>query len=106
MVRHLRARQALDTVQEQASEQLLPEQFVAYIRQSSTKQVENNPESADLQLSGAQEYAVSQGLDADKIVIAWEGDGKRGVSGTLRIDQRDDLREIRVGIYAGKVKVV
>ena len=46
MVRHLRARQALDTVQEQASEQLLPEQSVAYIRQSSTKQVENNPESA------------------------------------------------------------
>jgi DNA invertase Pin-like site-specific DNA recombinase len=106
MVRHLRARQALDTVQEQASEQLLPEQFVAYIRQSSTKQVENNPESADLQLSGAQEYAVSQGLDADKLVIAWEGDGKRGVSGTLRIDQRDDLRDIMAGIYAGKIKRV
>ena len=92
--------------QEPIESELTPEQMTAYIRQSSTKQVRTNIESADLQLSGAQRYAVSQGLDADKIVIAHEGGGKRGVSGTLRIDQRDRLKETMLDIYADKVKVV
>jgi DNA invertase Pin-like site-specific DNA recombinase len=90
----------------QTSEQLTPEQFAAYLRQSTTKQVENNLESADLQLSGAQRYAVSQGLQADKIVVAHEGNGQKGVSGTLRIDQREKLQEIMAGIERGTIKVV
>jgi DNA invertase Pin-like site-specific DNA recombinase len=107
MVRHLKPKQTTEeATRTQADNELLPEQMAAYIRQSTTRQLENNLESADLQLTGAQEFAISQGLDADKIMIAWEGNGKRGVSGTLRIDQREDLQEIMAGIYAGKIKVV
>ena len=87
MVRHLKPRQAVDTAQVQADEQLTEEQVVAHIRQSSNHQVRENLESADLQLSGAQRFAVEKGLNAGKIVVVWEGKGKRGVSGTLRIDQ-------------------
>ncbi len=106
-MRHqLRARQTEDVAMTQATEQLSLEQFAAYLRQSTTKQVEHNLESADLQLSGAQRYAVSQGLQSDKIVVAHEGDGKKGVSGTLRIDQREKLQEIMAGIEQGKIKVV
>jgi len=105
--RQLRARKPQEQAQDTSvQEQLSPEQLAAYVRQSTTRQTRENLESADLQLSGAQEFAISQGLDADKIVIAWEGGGKRGVSGTLRIDQREDLQEIMAGIYAGKIKVV
>lgn len=96
---------AEDLTIEQVPE-LTEDQVVAMIRQSSTKQVRENVESADLQLTGAQRFAVRQGLDADKIVIAWEGEGKRGVSGTLRIDQRERLQETMAGIYAGRVKLV
>ncbi len=92
--------------QEPTESELTEEQVAAYIRQSSTKQVEENVESADLQLSGAQRFAISQGLDADKIVVAHEGEGKRGVSGTLRIEQRDRLRDTFAGIQAGTIKVV
>ncbi len=87
-------------------EELSAEQVAAVIRQSTTKQTRENLESADLQLSGYQRYAISQGLDADKIMVAWEGDGKRGVSGTLRIDQREKLQEVMAGIYAGRIKRV
>ena len=108
MARHqLRARQAVDTAQEQASEQLTEEQFAALIRQSSDQSVKYNVESAGLQLNAAQQYAISQGLDADKIVIAWEGEGKRGVSASkLRIDQREKLQEVVEGIKEGRIKRV
>lgn len=102
--RPLRPKKAQE--QEPIESELTAEQVAAYIRQSSTKQVKENIESADMQLSGAQRYAVSQGLDADKIVVAYEGEGKRGVSGTLRIEQRDRLRDTFAGIKAGIVKVV
>src|SRR5260221_1337634 len=105
MVRHLKPKQTTEeTTRTQADNELLPEQMAAYIRQSTTRQLENNLESADLQLTGAQEFAISQGLDADKIMIAWEGNGKRGVSGTLRIDQREDLQEIMAGVCSGLIK--
>src|SRR5260370_7438118 len=39
-------------------------------------------------------------------MIAFEGDGKRGVSGTLMIDQRERLQEVMAGIYADKIKRV
>ncbi len=106
MVRHLRARQAVETTQAQASEQLTEGQIVAHIRQSSTRQTRENLESADLQLSGAQKFAIEKGLNAGKIVIVHEGEGKRGVSGTLRIDQREDLQGIMALIYADKIKYV
>jgi DNA invertase Pin-like site-specific DNA recombinase len=102
--RQLKPKQAQE--QEPIEAELTPEQMAAYIRQSTTKQTKENLESADLQLSGAQRYAVSQGLDADKIVVAHEGEGKRGVSGTLRIEERDRLRDTFAGIKAGTVKVV
>ena len=82
------------------------EQVAAYLRQSTTSQTIRNVESTDMQLSGAQRYAISQGLDADKIVIAHEGNGQRGVSGTLRIDQREELREVVADIQAGIIKLV
>ena len=85
---------------------LTAEQVTAYLRQSIDFQVLHNTESADLQRTGALRYAVSQGLNADKIVIAHEGDGKRGVSGSLRIDQREKLQEIVAGIKDGTIKVV
>jgi len=102
----LRPRAAAKDLTIEQAQELTEDQVVAMIRQSSTKQVRENVESADLQLSGAQRFAVRQGLNADKIVIAWEGEGKRGVSGTLRIDQREKLQETMAGIYAGKVKLV
>jgi len=105
--RQLRAKETPEQVSDATVEsELAPEQVAALIRQSTTKQTRENLESADLQLSGAQKYAISQGLDADKIMIAFEGDGKRGVSGTLRIDQREKLQEVMAGIYADKIKRV
>ena len=91
---------------ESAQTELAAEQVAAYLRQSSDFQVLNNTESADMQLTGALRYAVSQGLNADKIVIAHEGGGKRGVSGTLRIDQREKLQELVLGIKDGTIKVI
>ncbi len=105
--RQLRAKETPEQISDATVEsELAPEQVAALIRQSTTKQTRENLESADLQLSGAQKYAISQGLDADKIMIAFEGDGKRGVSGTLRIDQREKLQEVMAGIYADKIKRV
>src|SRR5260370_37337661 len=93
--------QELETQAVSGDSQLEPEQVAAYLRQSSDRQTRENVESAYLQLAGAQRYAVSQGLDSDKIIIAHEGGGTRGVSGTLRIDQRERLQEIMVDIAAG-----
>ena len=105
--RQLRAKETPEQISDATVEsELAPEQVAALIRQSTAKQTRENLESADLQLSGAQKYAISQGLDADKIMIAFEGDGKRGVSGTLRIDQREKLQEVMAGIYADKIKRV
>jgi len=103
----LRARQALEQAQAQTSEQLTEEQVAAIIRQSSDQSVKYNVESAGLQLNAAQQYALSQGLDAGKIMIAHEGEGKRGVSASkLRIDQREKLQEVVEGIKAGRIKRV
>ncbi len=102
--RQLRSKPATDTIPVENT--LTAEQMAAYLRQSSTAQVQQNIESADLQLSGALKYAVRQGLDADKIVVAHEGGGTRGVSGTLRIDQREKLQEIMADIAAGKIKLL
>ncbi len=102
--RQLKPRQVVPL--ELVETELTAEQVAAYLRQSSDFQVLNNTESADMQLTGALRYAVSRGLNADKIVIAHEGEGKRGVSGTLRIDQREKLQEIVLGIKDGTIKVV
>jgi DNA invertase Pin-like site-specific DNA recombinase len=102
--RQLKPRQVVPL--ELVETELTAEQVAAYLRQSSDFQVLNNTESADMQLTGALRYAVSRGLNADKIVIAHEGEGKRGVSGTLHIDQREKLQEIVMGIKDGTIKVV
>src|SRR6266852_2604485 len=102
--RQLKPRQVVPL--ELVETELTAEQVAAYLRQSSDFQVLNNTESADMQLTGALRYAVSRGLNADKIVIAHEGGGKRGVSGSLRIDQREKLQEIVAGIKDGTIKVV
>ena len=105
--RQLRAKEPQEQAQSVSTEEeLTAEQLAGVIRQSTTKQTRENLESADLQLSGYQRYAISQGLDADKIVVAWEGGGKRGVSGTLRIDQREELQEVMAGIEAGRIRRV
>ncbi len=79
--RQLKAKEV--TIVEPVESQLSAEQIAAYLRQSSTAQVLNNVESADMQLTGAQQFAISQGVEADKIMIGHEGGGTRGVSGTL-----------------------
>ena len=100
--RQLRPKAPQEQAQNGTTEELTADQVAALIRQSTTKQTRENLESRDLQLTGAQRFAISRGLDADKIMIAYED----GVSGTLRIDQREDLQRIMAGIYAGKIKVV
>ncbi len=75
-------------------------------RQSSTKQIEDNPESLKLQIEDARQRFISQGWSEDIITIRVAGGGKKGVSGTLRIDQRSELQETMVDIEAGTCKAV
>jgi DNA invertase Pin-like site-specific DNA recombinase len=62
-------------------------------RQSTTYQAVNNLESMGLQLNDALSWAEGQGFASSSITVRQEGDGKRGVSGTLRIDQRKELQQ-------------
>lgn len=77
-----------------------------YARQSDTGQVRDNKESAEMQTIDLFRKAVDMGFQEAKGVLYQEGDGVRGVSGTLRIDQRHDLNAVFQGISNGTYKTV
>jgi DNA invertase Pin-like site-specific DNA recombinase len=59
-----------------------------------------------LQVEDARQRFVSQGWSEDIITIRIAGGGKRGVSGTLRIDQRSELQDTLADAEAGKIKAI
>ncbi len=75
-------------------------------RQSTTHQIEENKESFRLQIEDARQRFISQGWSQDIITIRIAGDGKKGVSGTLRIDQRSELIDTLADIKAGICKAI
>jgi len=78
---------------------------LGYVRQSSTKQVEQNTESPELQEAAIKAAAHRTGMK--EITVLVEGGGKRGVSASkLRIDQRTELRTIIQEVKAGTCKAV
>ena len=92
---------------EQQDTQVDPQsgRVLGYVRQSSTKQVEQNTESPELQEAAIKAAAHRAGMK--EITVLVEGGGKRGVSASkLRIDQRAELRTIIQEVKAGTCKAV
>jgi DNA invertase Pin-like site-specific DNA recombinase len=77
-----------------------------YARQSTTKQTVENKENSEAQTKDQLEKVSAIGWSDDNITLFIEGDGKRGVSGRLRIDKRAGLNALMEGIYAGRFKYV
>jgi len=100
--RQLKPKQLTDVPESKLSDRPL----VLIGRQSSTRQIEENVESLKLQIEDARQRFISQGWSEDIITIRVAGDGKKGVSGTLRIDQRAELRDTMIDIKAGICKAV
>jgi len=94
------------TLIEQQESKLSDRPLTIIGRQSSTKQIEENVESLKLQIEDARQRFISQGWSEDIITIRVAGDGKKGVSGTLRIDQRAELQDTMIDIKAGTCKAV
>jgi len=94
------------TLVEPGESKLSDRPLVLIGRQSSTRQIEENVESLKLQIEDARQRFISQGWSEDIITIRVAGDGKKGVSGTLRIDQRQELRDTLIDIKAGTCKAV
>src|SRR5947207_2734252 len=63
-------------------------------RQSTTKQTVENRESSEAQTKDQLDRIYQLGWTDNLITVFIEGDGKRGVSGTLRIDERPGLRTL------------
>ena len=99
-------REALTEQSAAIEQELISRPLVIYVRFSTTAQTVNSVESKELQLTVAQKRAIAQGWSSDMITVAEEGGGTRGVSGTLRIDQRPTLQSIMAGIEAGTVKAI
>lgn len=81
-------------------------EIAIYARQSTTKQTVENKESSEAQTKDQLDKVRAIGWSDDSITLFIEGDGKRGVSGKLRIDKRTGLNALVEGIYAGKFKYV
>ncbi len=106
------------TQQTQWQDRRLPIEYacVIYARQSTTKQTVENLESAALQTTAQIEKAERMGwTDGNMRIICIEnelaskkfGDGKlRGVSGSLRIDQRAGLSVVMEHIRKDEVKAI
>ena len=104
--------------QEHWQDRSLPTEYacIIYARQSTTRQTVENVESAAMQTTAQIEKAERMGwIDADKRILCIEnevaskrfGDGKlRGVSGSLRIDQRPGLSIVMEHIKNDNVKAV
>lgn len=75
-------------------------------RQSSTKQVLENRESSEAQTKDQLEKVLAIGWTDNLITIFIEGDGKRGVSGRLRIDERPGLSALLDGVYNDTFKTI
>ncbi len=81
-------------------------EIAIYARQSTTKQTVENKESSEAQTKDQLDKVRAIGWSDDYITLFIEGDGKRGVSGKLRIDKRAGLNALMEGIYAGRFKYV
>src|SRR5215470_14632267 len=81
------------TLIEQQESKLSDRPLRIIARQSSTRQIEEHEESMRLQIEDARQRFIAQGWSEDIITIRVAGGGKKGVSGTLRIDQRAELRD-------------
>jgi DNA invertase Pin-like site-specific DNA recombinase len=102
--RQLKPRQA---VEPNAQTQAISARPVAIIaRQSTTRQTQEHLESMKLQIEDARQRFINQGWSEDIITIRVAGGGKRGVSGTLRIDQRSELQDTLADAKAGKIKAI
>ena len=75
-------------------------------RQSSTKQVLENRESSEAQTKDHLEKVLALGWKDNLITVFIEGDGKRGVSGRLRIDERPGLNALLDGVYNDTFKTI
>jgi DNA invertase Pin-like site-specific DNA recombinase len=84
----------------------LKEEVAIYARQSTTKQTVENRESSEAQTKDQLQKVLAIGWTEDKITVFIEGDGKRGVSGRLRIDKRTGLNALVEGIYSGRFKFI
>jgi len=91
---------------EQQRQWLTNEQCAIYARQSTTKQTVENRESSEAQTQDQLAKVRATGWTDDKITVFIEGDGKRGVSGRLRIDERTGLNALMEGIYNNTFKYV
>jgi DNA invertase Pin-like site-specific DNA recombinase len=107
MTKRVIKRQVIET-NEQYGMRPLPtdKAWVAYARQSTTHQVKENTESTELQTKGLQKRALSLGYLEELGTLCQEGNGVRGVSGSVRIDLRSDLKDVVGRIKADEVKTV
>src|SRR5579859_7848366 len=109
--KYMRNFKPVHTEQEQPTleEQLrwrVQEDCAIYARQSTTKQTVENRESSEMQTKDQLEKVYALGWKDGKITVFIEGDGKRGVSGTLRIDERPGLSALMEGVYGNKYKTI
>jgi hypothetical protein len=81
------------TTDEPVKRELPDRELYILTRQSTTYQAVKNLESMGLQLNDALAWAENQGFASSSITVRREGDGKMGVCGTLRIDQRKELQQ-------------
>src|SRR5258708_13824046 len=74
-----------------------------YARQSTPAQLIKNTQSTEMQTDDLVKWIEERNLLASKICLF---DADLGVSGTLRIDQRTELKEFVARIEADEIKVV
>jgi DNA invertase Pin-like site-specific DNA recombinase len=81
-----------------------------YARQSTVKQVLDNPESAKLQTEEQLDKARTLGWKDETIFLYVENEQNagtiKGVSGTLRIDQREGLNALMERVYKDEIKTI
>ncbi len=107
--RHLKPAKAEQEEQpawEQLRQWRLANACAVYARQSTTRQTIENRESSEAQTMDQLEKVRALGWKDGDITIFIEGDGKRGVSGRLRIDERPGLNALMEGIYNGTFKTI
>ena len=97
-----------EEVQQFGQARALPvnDSYAIYARQSTTKQVLEAKESTEMQTTDLIQKALKMGFKENLCILYVEGNGIRGVSGTLRIDQREHLSALVERIYTDEIKVV
>lgn len=94
------------TIEQVQHEWRTEQECVIYARQSTTKQLVENRESSEMQTKDQLERVQVIGWRDKNITVFVEGNGKRGVSGTLRIDERPGLSALLEGVYNDKFKTI